>query len=116
MPASRVNVPVLEPIVVTRVNTAVALNSPNTVQIYYINVNGQKEDEAITVNAGEKISIKCAALGNIDQHTDWDWTWTWTLPHLYTELGLTETTLANGVDGYINKLIENPNTIYIKVI
>ena len=72
--------------VVSSLDNALALNSPSAVSITFINVNGQTNDQAITVNAGATISIKCAALGNSNQYSTWSWTWSWENTRGYTEL------------------------------
>ena len=73
-------------IVVTSADRAIALNSPSAVSITFINVNSQINDQAITVNAGDKISLKCAALGNSYQYSSWSWSWSWQNTRGYLEL------------------------------
>ena len=86
----------LAPIVVSGQDYAIALNSPTAVTAQFINVNGLAAGTAITVNAGEKLSVKCSVTGNPDQYSTWAYTWSWEFATGYTELtGCTGCTLNN---------------------
>ena len=99
-----VNNPISVPLVLTQTDIATGLNSPNTVQTIFMNVNNQKGDEVITVTAGSEINMKCSATGNTGGYSSWTWSWEWSIPTFYTELtGHTQAsptpTISNGVDG-----------------
>ena len=68
------------PFVVTRFDTALALNSPNTLEISFMNANSQQSGLPITIYAESILSLKCSGLGNPTP------TWSWKFTNLYTEL------------------------------
>ena len=70
----------LAPFVVTRFDTALALNSPNTLEISFMNANSQQSGLPITIYAESILSLKCSGLGNPVP------TWSWRFTNLYTEL------------------------------
>ena len=87
--------PLQAPIVATPQDQAIAYNSPNDPSIIFMNTNTGADGATVTLNVGDKVSIKCGALGNPSQHTSWDWTWGWDNQMTgYTELtGCTGCTL-----------------------
>ena len=69
------------PFVVTRFDIALALNSPNTLEISFMNANSQQSGLPITIYAESILSLKCSGLGNPTP----TWSWKFTNPK-YTEL------------------------------
>ena len=68
------------PFVVTRFDTALALNSPSTLEISFFNANSQQSGLPITIYAESILSLKCSGLGNPVPN------WSWKFSNLYTEL------------------------------
>ena len=69
------------PFVVTRFDISLALNSPNTLEISFMNANSQQSGLPITIYAESILSLKCSGLGNPTP----TWSWKFTNPK-YTEL------------------------------
>ena len=70
----------LAPIIVSRGDFALALNSISTINVDFININGEGNGAALTLTAGTKVSAKCSGKGNGSP------TWTWKFTNMYTEL------------------------------
>ena len=74
------------PFVVTRFDIALAINSPNTLEISFMNVNSQKSEVPITMYPDSTLypesvlKLKCAGFGNPVP------AWSWKFTNLYTEL------------------------------
>ena len=64
----------------TRLDTALAINSQSDLEVNFINANGGKAQAAANVYAESLVSVKCSGLGNPAP------TWAWTFTNFYTEL------------------------------
>ena len=85
----------LAPIIVSRGDFSLALNALSTIDVDFININGEGSGVALTIDAGTKTSVKCSGKGNGPP------AWTWKFTNFYTELtGYSSSTQnLNGLNG-----------------
>lgn len=87
------------PFVVTRFDIALAINSPNTLEISFMSVNGQNSEVPITLYPNSTVypesvlTLKCAGFGNPVPE------WSWKFTNLYTELTEYNAITTEGLTG-----------------
>ena len=67
-------------LVISPQQLALAINTRSTPEVNFMNVNNQRSGEALTVTAGQPLSLKCSGLGNGAIK------WSWEFTNFYTEL------------------------------
>ena len=83
---------IVAPIIVSRSDLSIAINSISGIDVNFININGGSSGVALTVDAGTKVSFKCSGKGNGAPK------WSWKFTNFYTELS-DHTSSTNDLDG-----------------
>ena len=85
----------LAPIIVSRADLSIAINSVSGIDVNFININGGASGVALSVDAGTMVSLKCSGKGSGSPN------WSWKFTNLYTELTdhTSTTTHLNGMSG-----------------